>query len=300
VRIRLLGTAAGGALPQWNCGCDNCRLAREGKIPRRMQTSAAVSADGEHWFLLEASPDLRWQIESFPPLGPPPGRRGTGVDGVLLTNADLDHVLGIWSIREGGPLWIHATPAVRSSLSEGLGLDRALSFFAGCQWFEVPADPRPLLRSNGTPSGLLYSGFPLPGKAPRYVAARPGAPGDNIALRIEDPRTGGRLIFAPDIGAVGPTLLEQLGACDVAFLDGTFWTEGELERLGGRNATAMAHLPLGGPGGSLAAFPRGRKPRRIFVHINNSNPMLREDSPERSEVLRSGAEVGTDGQELEL
>jgi pyrroloquinoline quinone biosynthesis protein B len=265
-----------------------------------MQTSAAISADGKHWFLLEASPDIRWQIESFAALGPPAGSRGTSIDGVLLTNADLDHVLGLWSLREGGPLRIHATAAVWNSLVHGLGMDRILGFFGGSRWLEAPWEPHALSLSGGEPSGLLYSAFPLPGKAPRYVEARPGAAGDNIGYRIEDPRTGGRIVFAPDIGAVDDTLREELAQCDVAFLDGTFWTDGELEELGGRSAALMAHLPLGGPEGSLAALPRGQKPRRIFVHINNSNPMLREDSPERAELVRSGAEVGIDGQELEL
>jgi len=265
-----------------------------------MQTSAAISADGKHWFLLEASPDIRWQIESFSALCPPPGSRGTSIDGVLLTNADLDHVLGLWSLREGGPLRIHATAAVWNSLVHGLGMDRILGFFGGSRWLEAPWEPHALSLPGGEPSGLLYSALPLPGKAPRYVEARPGAVGDNIGYRVEDPRTGGRIVFAPDIGAVDETLRGELEQCDVAFLDGTFWTDGELAELGGRSAALMAHLPLGGPDGSLAALPRGQKPRRIFVHINNSNPMLREDSPERAELVRSGAEVGTDGQELEL
>jgi pyrroloquinoline quinone biosynthesis protein B len=228
------------------------------------------------------------------------GRRSTAIEGILLTNADLDHVLGLWSLREGGALRVHATAAVWQSLRHDLGFDRVMGYFGGCQWLEAPWEPRPLLHADGAPSGLRYSAFPVLGKPPRYVEGRAATAGDNVGLRIEDLRTGGRLVFAPDLRAVGPTLQGQLADCELALLDGTFWTEGELQDFGGRAAAAMAHLPLGGPNGSLAALPAGPKPRRVFVHINNTNPVLREDSPERAELLRSGAEVGADGQEFEL
>ncbi|HLV78966.1 MAG TPA: MBL fold metallo-hydrolase, partial [Chthonomonadaceae bacterium] len=170
MQVRLLGTAAGGGFPQWNCGCPNCRAVREGmgRAQPRTQSSVAVSADGARWFLLNASPDIPAQIAAFPPLQPPPGAaRGSGIAGVLLTNADLDHTLGLLLLREGARLSIHATPRVRAALETGLSLTSVLECYCGVDWKTPPVDLTSLRYADGAPSGLRYAAFPVPGKPPR-------------------------------------------------------------------------------------------------------------------------------------
>jgi pyrroloquinoline quinone biosynthesis protein B len=306
VRVRLLGTAAGGGFPQWNCACATCRGVRERSRPTlrpRSHCCVAVSADGKRWFLLNASPDLRGQIESFPPLWPPAGRvRGTPIEGVLLTNGDLDKVLGLWLIREGGRVPVHATARVRESLELGLKLPSALEKYGGLDWREPPVELAPLLDSAGQPSGLSYAAFPVPGKPPRYLEGKASpSSGDGIGYRIVD-AAGKRLVFAPDLGAIDEAVGKQLASCDALLIDGTFWTEDEMARhgTGGRPAKAMAHLPVSGPGGSLAILKKLPVPTKIFVHINNTNPMLDGESPEAREVAAAGVAIGEDGQELSL
>jgi pyrroloquinoline quinone biosynthesis protein B len=306
MRVRLLGTAAGGGFPQWNCNCANCRAARAGtgRAQPRTQSCVALSADGRRWFLLNASPDVRIQIESFPPLLPAPeAARGTGVAGVLLTNADLDHTLGLLILREGRPLPIHATPAVRRSLSGGLLLDSVLDCYCGVEWHEPPTELAPLPAADGAPSGLRYAAFALPGKPPRYreQAAAPTG-GDCIGYRFVDEATGGRLICLPDAAALDAPALAQLRDCDAFLLDGTFWSENEMQTMGAGTtpASRMGHLPVGGPNGSLARIAPLPVPRKIYVHINNTNPMLLADSPERAEVEAAGVAIGWDGMEIAL
>jgi len=302
LKVRLLGTAAGGAFPQWNCGCANCRALREGsaRLRPRSQCAVAVSADGARWFLLNASPDLRAQIESFPPLWPPAGAaRGTPIEGVLLTSGDLDKVLGLWLLREGGRLPVHATARLRDTLEQGLRLPSALERWSGFDWREPPPSLAPLLDARGAESGLAYAAFPVPGKPPRYLEGTGAAPspGDCVGYRIVDRATGGRLVFAPDLAAVDGVVAREIADCDALLVDGTFWTEDEMTPLGGRPAAAMAHLPVSS---SLAALGASPARTRIFVHVNNTNPMLREDSPEALAAAIAGFEVGVDGRELEL
>jgi pyrroloquinoline quinone biosynthesis protein B len=307
MRVRLLGTAAGGAFPQWNCACATCRAVRERRqatLRPRSQCCVAVSADEKRWFLLNASPDLRAQIESFPPLWPPAGKvRGTPIEGVLLTNGDLDKVLGLWLIREGGRIPVHATARVRESLELGLKLPSALECYGGLDWREPPVELAPLLDSAGQPSGLSVAAFPVPSKPPRYLEGKVSpSPGDGIGYRIVDDRSGARLVFVPDLAAIDETVGKQLASCDTLLIDGTFWTDDEMARhgTGGRPAKAMAHLPVSGPRGSLAVLAALAAPRKIFVHINNTNPMLNGESTEASEVARAGVSIGEDGQELSL
>jgi pyrroloquinoline quinone biosynthesis protein B len=306
VRVHLLGTAAGGAFPQWNCNCANCRSVRAGARPARprLQSCVAVSAAGQRWFLLNASPDLRLQIESFAPLRPQPDQvRGSGVEGILLTNADLDHILGLWLLREGPRLCIHATATVRQALAEGLALDAALARYCGVDWREPPTALAPLLHGDGTPSGLHYAALLVPGKPPRYREEQvTAAPGDTVGYHLVDAATGGRLLFMPDVAALDETLLAQMADCDTLLLDGTFWCEDEMERMGvgTTSAAAMGHLPVGGDKGSLARIADLPIARKIYVHINNTNPMLLEDSPERAMVEAAGVEIGWDGLEFTL
>jgi pyrroloquinoline quinone biosynthesis protein B len=305
MRVRLLGTAAGGGFPQWNCGCPNCRTVRAGeaRASARTQTSVALSADGRRWFLIGASPDIRTQIESFPLLHPQGKVRGSAIEGILLTCADLDHVLGLFVLREGGTLHIHATPAVQISLCQGLGLEAVLHKYCRLKWHEPPDQPEPLRLGNRQPSGLLFQAFPVPGNPPKYMEGMATTgPGDCIGYLIKDERTRGRLAVLPGSMAFDAALGRRLKDCDVVLFDGTFWSEEELIRLGAGNtaASAMGHLPVGGFEGSLVPLARLPARRKIYLHINNTNPILLDDSPERRQVDACGVEVGRDGLELEV
>jgi pyrroloquinoline quinone biosynthesis protein B len=305
MRVRLLGTAAGGGFPQWNCNCPNCRIVRAGigRARQRTQSSVALSANGEHWFLVNASPDVRAQIESFAPLLPSERVRGTGVDGILLTNADLDHTLGLLLLREGERLVVHATTAVRRALTNELRMDEVLSRYGGVTWRESPAELAPLLTRDGTPSGVWYAAFPVPGKLPRY---REGTVvpslGDTVGYRFEDEKTRGRLVVIPNAAALTDSVLAQMRASDALLLDGTFWSEDEMQGLGAGNigAREMGHLPIGGADGTLAAVVGLPARLKVYLHINNTNPILCEDSPARQAVEAAGVIVGYDGQEFNL
>jgi pyrroloquinoline quinone biosynthesis protein B len=305
MRVRLLGTAAGGGFPQWNCGCPNCRAVRAGE-PRasaRTQACIAIGAEEERWFLVGASPDIRAQIESFPPLHPRGGVRGSPIEGILLTGADLDHVLGLFALREGGALHIHATATVRRALCEGLGLEAVLRHYCGVKWHEPPDRPSPLLLRDGQPSGLLYQAFPAPGKPPKYREGTTAPdPGDCTGYLIEDPSMRGRLAVLPGAAALDEDVLARLHGCNAVLIDGTFWSEDELAGLGAGDtpASAMGHLPVGGARGSLELIARLPARRKIYLHINNTNPILLDDSPERRQVEARGVEVGRDGLEFVL
>ncbi len=303
MQVRVLGSAAGGGFPQWNCNCANCHGVRAGTLPGRprLQASVALSGDGRRWFLLHASPDVRQQIESFPPLLPHGCVRGTGLAGVLLTGADLDQALGLLVLREGLAAVVHATAAVRRSLAEGLRLDEVLGCYCPLEWREPPAEPAPLRDAGGHPSGLHYQAFAVPGKPPRYSEARAvPSVGDTVGYRFVDERTGGRLVFLPSVAAWDDAVAAGVRDCDALIFDGTFWDEDEMVRTGAGSLRAgqMGHLPIGGPDGSLARLAPLAVGRKVYVHVNNTNPILREDSPERMAVEAAGVAVGWDGMEF--
>jgi len=313
MRVRVLGSAAGGGFPQWNCGCPNCREVRA--VPKgetgtpslqaRTQESVAVSADGEHWFLLNASPEVRAQIESFPALHPRAARHSP-IAGILLTNGDLDHCLGLLSLRESHPLSVYATPRVRHGFTENNVLYSTLQRFAGhTSWMGLPLDEERELRLAGDrPSGLTVEAVPLPGQAPLHLKARLGEPHpeDNVGLLLRDSMRGTTLAYFPGCARITPEVLEAAGRAQCLFFDGTFWSDDELITLGlgERRATDMAHVPIGSSTGSLAAFAASQVPARFFIHINNTNPILREDSPERRRVHEAGWQVARDGLDLTL
>jgi pyrroloquinoline quinone biosynthesis protein B len=306
LRIRVLGAAAGGGFPQWNCGCRNCQGARAGTIPvtPRTQESVAVSTAGDGWVLLNASPEIRQQVEGFPGLHPRAPRHSP-IDAIILTNGDLDHTLGLLSLRESHPLVVYATERVRLGFTEGNVLYRTLERFpTQVTWRRLtPGREEELAGPEGRASGLLVEAVATPGKPPVHLEGlRPPDPEDNVGLRIREASTGRRLAYFAAAGGVTPAVLDALADADCVFFDGTFWSSDELPALGlgVKRAEDMAHLPIGGAGGSLAALRDLRAARRIYVHINNTNPILRDDSAERREVEAAGWEVARDGLEVTL
>jgi pyrroloquinoline quinone biosynthesis protein B len=297
MRIKVLGAAAGGGFPQWNCGCPNCRDVRSGALAAKplTQECVAVSADGESWVLLNASPEIRSQIESNPILHPRAPRHSP-IAAIVLTNGDLDHCLGLLSLRESHPLVVCATERVRRGFTEGNVLYRTLQRFPGqVTWRNLEAG-----RAIDV-GGLSIETLPVPGKPPIHLEGSGNPdPGDNIGLVIHD--RGKRLAYFSAAAAVTPDMRKAFDRCDCVFFDGTFWAADELIALGlgDKRAEQMAHLPVGGQGGSLVAFDGVRAPRRIYIHINNTNPLLRPRSPERAQVEAAGWEIAYDGMELSL
>ncbi len=289
LEVLVLGTAAGGGLPQWNCGCLNCRLARRGSLQPRLQSSLAVSANGKDWHLVNASPDVAGQLERFvhPRLAEAPDQpRFSPIRSVFLTNADLDHTLGLFQLREGGSLPVTAPEGVRQSLQRGLSLENVLNAYGGVTW-------RPLSAGwhSVDATGLEVCAVSLPGGPPRYDAGAPGGShGVGYLFRLGTAVAG---IF-PDVGEVDPALQATLGSCGRIWFDGTFWSDGEMLPLSGRTARSMGHIPVGGSGGSLEIL-RPLAGRISYLHINNTNPILRPDSDERLAVAGAGFRVAEDG-----
>jgi pyrroloquinoline quinone biosynthesis protein B len=304
--VRVLGSAAGGGFPQWNCGCPNCRGVRTGAIRAtpRTQESVAVSADGDDWYLVNASPEIRAQIESFPPIHPRQPRHSP-IQGIFLTNGDLDHCLGLLSLRESHPLVVYATEPVYRGFSDDNVLFRTLQRFPEqVTWRPLKAGREDeVLGAGGRPSGLLVQPVPVPGKPPIHLEGRHAPdPEEGIGLRFLEAATGRVLAYFSGVAALTPAVRQALGDADAVFLDGTFWSSDELIALGvgEKRAEQMAHLPVGGPGGSLSALRDLRATRRVYIHLNNTNPLLRDDSPERAAVTAAGWEVAWDGMTVEL
>ena len=302
MQVILLGTAAGGGFPQWNCWCPTCRIARRepARARPRSQSSAAVSADGRRWFLLNASPDVHAQLARIP--GPEPrGMRHVPIEGVVLTDAELDHTLGIVLLREGRYLQLYATPAAQSVIERDSSMLPVTRAFA-----EVRVEPLAIGGStalgyrDGCPAGLTVTAFPVPAGPPRFASEE--LPGHTVGLLVRDDATGGVCAFVPGCGGLDRTLLDRLAGAELVLFDGTFWTDDELIALGigQRTARAMDHLPVSGPDGSLEQLAALPARHRVYTHINNTNPMLIEDSPHRLEVERHGLTVGADGMRFTL
>ena len=306
MRIHVLGSAAGGGFPQWNCGCVNCKGVRAGTVAAtaRTHTSLAISSAGGSWFLVHASPDVRTQLRAFPPLHPR-APRDSPIAGILLTNGDLDQCLGLLSLRESQPLHLYATETVRRTFTEDNRLYRALNRMPGqITWHELKLGAsHPLLGEEDRLGALVVTAVSVPGKVPLYAEGQVHSEaGENIALLIRDREEGPIVAYAPCVGGMTAAVERILDEADCLFFDGTFWSEGELTALGAGSKTAydMAHWPLKGSSGSLSVLAKARASRRILIHINNTNPILREDSLERRETERAGVEVAYDGMEVTL
>lgn len=304
MKIRVLGAAAGGGFPQWNCNCPNCRGVREGRIRARprTQSSIAVTADEEAWVLFNASPDILAQVRAFPALQPGRRIRDTGIVALVLVDSQIDHSTGLLMLREGEPLEVYCTERVREDLTVGFPLFNVLSHYCKVNWHPVHPDPENAFHIPGA-GRLRFTAVPLKSKAPPYSPHRESpAPGDNIGLKVQDPASGKTLFYAPGLARMEPHLEPLFENSDCLMVDGTFWSDDEMVRLGisDKRAQDIGHLPQSGEGGMLKLLARHRKPRKILIHINNTNPILDEDSPERSELTAAGIEVAYDGMEIEL
>jgi pyrroloquinoline quinone biosynthesis protein B len=298
--VRLLGSAAGGGIPQWNCGCRQCAGARKGVIQKRTQCCVAVSADGGRWVLINASPDLRSQLLSFP-TQPGPGRRETPIEGVLLTDADLDHILGLFLLRESNAeLPIHASKAIRKAVEEGLRLTEVLDNYCGVRWLEAPLDFAPVLCSDGSASGLEYKGIEIQGLSPRYQRAGQNCP--RLAYILRELNKANSVVIAPGVATLEPKLLAELNRADSVFFDGTFWSSDDFQKSGVADPSIgellRSHLPISM--GSLKTLAGIRAKQKVYLHINNTNPILWDDSPERRVLDGFGIQVAADGMEFEL
>jgi pyrroloquinoline quinone biosynthesis protein B len=303
MQVRILGSAAGGGFPQWNCSCHNCLRLREGRIAGAARTQAQLAWSGVpgEWTLVNASPDLRQQIEATPELWPAGNGRHSPIADVILTGAEVDQALGLLLIREFHSFRIHATAAVRRILTEDNSLFGVLARFPGqATWLDIPLDqPFPA-------GGACVEAVPIGGSFPGFVgnARKAESPAGEaaIGLLVTPEAGGGTLAFLPGVGSVSDALMDRLQACDAVLFDGTFWSDDEPARIPGlgRRATQMGHMPISGPGGSLERLAMLRHPRKIYIHINNTNPILDEESMERRIVCESGWEVAQDGMELTL
>ena len=305
MRVEVLGSGAGGGLPQWNCGCENCTLVRAGdrRIAARTQDSIAIGGDaaGGAQLLVNASPDILRHIERCRRLWPR-GPRDTPIGAIALTNGDLDHVIGLLSLRESQPLRILATPRVRSGLVERNAVLRTLARTPDqVTWTDLVLG-REVVLDGLDGIGVGVTPVPVAGKLPVHlVGLLDPSPEDNVALRVRDLASGRTVVVATALGALdGVDAL--VASADAILLDGTFWRDDELIALGLGRARAqdMAHVPVGGAEGSIARLAKAKieGARRIFTHINNTNPILRTDSPERAHVERAGWEIAFDGMEI--
>lgn len=295
LRVRVLGSAAGGGLPQWNCGCANCARARAGDpaVPPRGQPSIAVSADGARWSIVNASPDVREQMARFPGLHPRPGTRDVPLDTIVVTNPDIDHVLGLLVLRESLPYRIVSTPFVRDLLLEHNAVFRILEPAWGIAKLDQPV----ALDRDGHLEARL---FPVPGKVPTWATKLASNHAEaTCAVRITDTRSGKRLVYAPGVAKLDAGTLAELEAAACIFVDGTFFTADELSRTrpGAPDAVAMGHAPVSGVGGTLATLADLRC-RKLYAHLNNTNPLLDAGSDAAALVRRAGIEIAMDGMEL--
>jgi pyrroloquinoline quinone biosynthesis protein B len=301
LRVVLLGSAAGGGVPQWNCGCRNCVAARAAGV-NRTQSSVAVSADGERWVLLNASPDLRQQVASCRVLWPR-GLRESPIAAVVLTDAEIDHTLGLMLLREASArLPVYATAGVSALLHDHWPLFRVLEAYAGVDARSLSDGDRVTLRDGtGRDLGLQCTALSVARPPPRYARDAPMGSCD-VGLRLEDRRGGGTFAYIPTAGAVDEAVRALAAGVDLLCFDGTFWSDDELHAAGidAPRASGMGHLPVGGPDGSLAALPSLGAKRSVLIHINNTNPIIDPASSERARVLAAGLEVGEDGMEFEI
>jgi pyrroloquinoline quinone biosynthesis protein B len=305
MRVRVLGAGAGGGFPQWNCNCRNCDGVRKGTIraQARTQSSICVSVDGIDWVLFNASPDVLAQLKSFPALQPARAIRDTGIKAIALMDGQIDHTTGLLMLREGQvPLQIWCTDMVREDMTTGNPLFNVLGHYCTVNWHRLPTGAGSSFTVDGI-DGLSFTAVPLKSKAPptlRIATIRTKATTSGCASPISAPaRT---CSTRPGLGEIEPHLQPSSRPADAVMVDGTFWTDDEMIQLGisKKHARDIGHLPQSGPGGMIEVLQPLKAQRKVLIHINNTNPILDEDSSERAHLTRAGIEVAFDGMEINL
>jgi pyrroloquinoline quinone biosynthesis protein B len=307
MRITILGSAAGGGFPQWNCNCRNCAGVRAGTLRARPRTQSSIfirpdgAADG---ILFNASPDILQQIKDNPTVMQP-GRsvRDSAIAGVVLMDGQVDHATGLFMLRErGAPLPLWCTDPVYEDLTTGNPVLKVLSHYCGVAREAIALNGR-TFAVPGVP-GIALRALPLSSKAAPYSPHREEpVPGDNIGLVVTDTARGSTLFYAPGLGAIEPHVLDAMMGADMVLVDGTFWTDNEMPSLGlsRKTARAIGHLPQSGPLGMLEWFAKlPARTKKCLIHINNTNPILDEDSPQRAQLARDGVVVCEDGMSFTL
>jgi pyrroloquinoline quinone biosynthesis protein B len=304
VIIRILGSAAGGGFPQWNCNCPNCAGFRAGSLraQARSQSSIAVAA-GPAWVLVNASPDVRAQLQANPAFQPNRGLRDSAIEAIVLVDGQVDHTTGLYMLRESTHPWdLWCTESTHADLTRGNPILGVLGFFCGIAWHPIELQGE-AFRIDKLP-GVSWRAIPVASKPAPYSPNRSAPlPGDNVALIIEDEASGASLLYAPGLGSIDAPIWAAMQAADCVLVDGTFWRDDEMQSVGvsRKRARDLGHLPQSGAGGMLEWLQRlPRATRKILVHINNTNPILDEDSAERAELARLGVEVAWDGMEISL
>ncbi|PLR34975.1 MULTISPECIES: pyrroloquinoline quinone biosynthesis protein PqqB [Yersiniaceae] len=303
MQIKVLGSAAGGGFPQWNCNCRNCQGVREGtlKASRRTQSSIAVSDNGKEWVLCNVSPDICHQLAASPELNKPEVLRGTGIGAIILTDSQIDHCAGLLNLREGCPHHVWCTPEVHDDLTTGFPVFTMLSHWNG-GLIHHGITPHEAFTTSACTT-IRFTAIPLLSNAPPYSQYRgKPLPGHNVALFIEDTASGRTLLYAPGLGEPDDALLGWMKKADCLLIDGTLWRDNELADTGvGRNTGKdMGHLALSEETGLAALLRTLPAKRKILIHINNTNPILDEDSAERHLLTQQGIEVSWDGMTIDL
>jgi pyrroloquinoline quinone biosynthesis protein B len=303
MHIHVLGSGAGGGFPQWNCNCHNCDGLRKGTIKARprTQSSICVSGDGVNWVLFNASPDVLKQFQDFPPLQPARAIRDTGLVGIILIDAQIDHTTGLLMLREGTQKReIYCTEMVKNDLTSGNPLMNILGYYCGVNWHGVPIDGKTSFEIPGA-TNLRFTCVPLKSKAPPYSPHRfDSHDGDTIGVLVEDTSSGKKLFYAPGLGEIEPHVPALFEQADCIMVDGTFWTDDEMIDLGLMDQTSrdIGHIPQSGAGGMMEVLSAYPKARRVLIHINNTNPILNEESPQRRALEATGIEVSYDGMDI--
>ena len=304
MHIRLLGTGAGGGFPQWNCNCHNCKRLRAGEIKStaRTQSSITISGNGTDWVLFNASPDIRAQLESFPPLQPAREIRDTGICAIILCDAQIDHTTGLIILREHIKPWdVYCTAAVHEDMTTGYPIFNILGHFRGVNWHEISTEQEAFTIPKA--DNLVFTAVPLKSEAPPYSPHRHNTvPGDNVGFKVEDTASGKNLFYAPGLGVIEDHVYDYMQEADVVLVDGTMWTNDEMAKHGisDKLASEMGHLDQSSKGGIMETLNSLEKPRKILIHINNTNPILDEESPERQALNDAGIEVSYDGMDIHL
>ncbi|EXH32148.1 MULTISPECIES: pyrroloquinoline quinone biosynthesis protein PqqB [Acinetobacter calcoaceticus/baumannii complex] len=301
--IYVLGSAAGGGVPQWNCNCPNCHGVRTGTIQAkaRTQSSIAVSENGTDWVLLNASPDIRQQLFEFKAAQPARKLRDTGITNVILMDSQLDHTTGLLTLREGCPMNVWCTEMVHQDLTSGFPVFNMLKHWnGGLQYHEI--NPKQAFKIDGF-ENLEFLPLIIKSAAPPYSPHRNDPhDGDNIALIIKDHKTQKQLFYAPGLGKIDDQIMQIMQSSDCVMIDGTLWTDDEMQQtgVGTKTGREMGHLYISGEGGSLSYLNQLRTPKKVLIHINNTNPILNENSSQFAELKANGVEVAYDGMQIEL